>query len=971
MAVCFLVGNQLSKLSELNLIAPNKEQIVDANVHAINYEKNHQAVALVQQHQQETKQEKHCEIHFSSPTIRICHMIPYGKNFGDFLGPVAAKRLLQEKFGESCSIKVPVLNLKLDKRQKGDKCLFTLGSIFQHVQTNDLVWGTGFHPIWQRKFPTYIRTYAVRGPKTEKVIKEHHLNNNRRGIPHVDPGYLIPFLYPEYMDLASATMDHWSNTATPKICFVSHFKDVEEAGKAFASNNQTVNLISCQNDWEPVVKNIAMNCTHVASTSLHGLILAEAMGIPVLWFQFVGSTVEKREGSFKYLDFFESIHRKDMSPVHDLSVVFQPDAYTVPMSLPKRTKITNKFVGSFPYDLFETRMVSTPTHVSVLPKARRKKITRENSFSCPGPKGAAGATTNTIPTNKTLVIIMGNVRGGEDGWQSLYKHVLDNNSADLALIVGETPKKYQNSSLFDRARYHWSFEEFDDWADAMDLVNGTEWRKTLLPRIHPEWGLLGGITGHSGSGGVIFMIRWFLSQCLQEHDLAHAYDRFVITRSDHLYWADHDLSKLDPNYMWIPGGESYGGMTDRHLVVSAQHVIPALDVLGSMFRHGFEGFGLKLFSNPEHGIELAWRANGVVDIVRLFPRVFFTTFQIGDPTRWNRNQAKNPFVPGIPGLHVKRADELEDTIVNTQFRHFRAIIDHDKAALSCRDPVSLISSQEEHSRNNKKTLVIYIKSLQSGKNNSYAQDSMFRNLLGVNSDTDLALLHGQGAKFPNSSLFERAKYLWSVDELEQWAIDENSNGWTKSDWMPEEGRYEKEKKNWLGGTKGYNASGTSLGVLSWFLTSCVYDLLKEQYDRLVLTQSNYYFGCPHKFSQLDPEHIWVPSGDKDNVGFSRGRHVVLSLRHLDRIREAFQSLTTAKGVTTALSFRQIWNHNIKHQVEEFPRSMFRTNEYRWRTTPKNATLPFAPRLIAYDDKEYELTKETCPQMMNVIAASQR
>ena len=151
-------------------------------------------------------------------------------------------------------------------------------------------------------------------------------------------------------------------------------------------------------------------------------------------------------------------------------------------------------------------------------------------------------------SNSSLVIILGNLRGGEEAWKSLYKNVLDVNTADLALILGPANSTsnyhYPNSSLYTRAKYVWNFHEYDDWADAIDLINGTSWRETHLPYFtRKRTGLLGGVKGHLGSGAIIFMIRWFLSQhLLGNPDVLNQYDRFVITRADHYYQCQHDYN---------------------------------------------------------------------------------------------------------------------------------------------------------------------------------------------------------------------------------------------------------------------------------------------------------------------------------------------------------------------------------------------------------------------------------------------
>ena len=86
--------------------------------------------------------------------------------------------------------------------------------------------------------------------------------------------------------------------------------------------------------------------------------------------------------------------------------------------------------------------------------------------------------------NRSLVIIMGNFREGEKAWQTLYTNVLDENNADLALMIGEespnaTQSLYPNNTLSKRARHVWTFPEYGDWPDAVDLINGTGWRQDL------------------------------------------------------------------------------------------------------------------------------------------------------------------------------------------------------------------------------------------------------------------------------------------------------------------------------------------------------------------------------------------------------------------------------------------------------------------------------------------------------------
>ena len=91
-----------------------------------------------------------------------------------------------------------------------------------------------------------------------------------------------------------------------------------------------------------------------------------------------------------------------------------------------------------------------------------------------------------LPQNRSLVVIMGSLRGGETAWETLYRNVLDVNDADLALIgIGDPiPTAYQNTTILARAKYFWNIPEYGNWADAVDLVQGKGWRETHLPLFH-------------------------------------------------------------------------------------------------------------------------------------------------------------------------------------------------------------------------------------------------------------------------------------------------------------------------------------------------------------------------------------------------------------------------------------------------------------------------------------------------------
>ena len=119
-------------------------------------------------------------------------------------------------------------------------------------------------------------------------------------------------------------------------------------------------------------------------------------------------------------------------------------------------------------------------------------------------------------TPKTLVIVMGNCRGGEQAWQSLYHHVLKPHHADLALVISEEDIP---NSLFHKAKYMYKVREYNDWGDVFDMIDteenlASDWREWMIHESDLNSGLFGGIHHKGellkGSGAIIFSYRYFV-----------------------------------------------------------------------------------------------------------------------------------------------------------------------------------------------------------------------------------------------------------------------------------------------------------------------------------------------------------------------------------------------------------------------------------------------------------------------------
>ena len=185
---------------------------------------------------------------------------------------------------------------------------------------------------------------------------------------------------------------------------------------------------------------------------------------------------------------------------------------------------------------------------------------------------------------KCLVIVICQTRGYKTTWKNFKENVIDSLDADLALCVS---KCKSTDSFRENANYIWEYDDFDDWAEGYDMVqkeikSDKNWRPVLNIDINRTSCLFGGIKHKNtvGSGAVLFYYRWRVLNKIRELQLTTKYDWFIITRSDYLYPVKHvPLSLLSTDSVWIPNGEHYGGVTDRHIICPSQFVERSIDML--------------------------------------------------------------------------------------------------------------------------------------------------------------------------------------------------------------------------------------------------------------------------------------------------------------------------------------------------------------------------------------------------------
>ncbi len=203
------------------------------------------------------------------------HPIP---NWGD-----ALNRVLVEKIsGKTVKWIHPS-----DKRVR--EKYIVLGSIMDYADSQTVIWGAG--SISELHTPTGIPrdVRAVRGPLTRQVLRKQNIP-----CPEVygDPALLYPRFYNPKIDKRY------------KIGIIPHYIDRDNPWLTYARSNGAL-LIDILGDINSVINQIK-SCEQIASSSLHGIIAADAYGIPSTWIEMSDKVIG---AGFKFRDYFMSVGR--------------------------------------------------------------------------------------------------------------------------------------------------------------------------------------------------------------------------------------------------------------------------------------------------------------------------------------------------------------------------------------------------------------------------------------------------------------------------------------------------------------------------------------------------------------------------------------------------------------------------------------------------------------------------------------
>ncbi len=237
-----------------------------------------------------------------------------GKNFGDELGPY----IIQKLSGARITY-VPVVASTLSTIKFFFEEFFSkrynaayLKSILQAAFTKNVVVGIGsilsfiYHPsarVWgsgiisQKVKINKAQFLAVRGKFTQQRLSELGF-----AAPEIigDPALLLPLIFNKGV------------SKKYRLGIIPHYIHYEELAHKF--NQDDVLVINLLEDVEKVLLQI-FSCHKILSTSLHGIIVSQAYGIPSLWCNF-NSKDNLGGDNIKFQDYFSSVAIPEYQSIH-------------------------------------------------------------------------------------------------------------------------------------------------------------------------------------------------------------------------------------------------------------------------------------------------------------------------------------------------------------------------------------------------------------------------------------------------------------------------------------------------------------------------------------------------------------------------------------------------------------------------------------------------------------------------------
>jgi pyruvyltransferase len=295
-----------------------------------------------------------------NPTANQSNRFVHG-NFGDMVVPYLLRRLTG----------LPPVNCSDGVR------LLTVGSVLQTARDGDVIWGTGVKGAAAGQFrtPAKLHVHATRGPITLDFLRRQGVDVSRV-VAMFDPAVLIPHLYAAEV----AVLRQQAEDTMQDVLVIPHFADDAVMRKLYPAYEDRI--LAADTPLLGVIARI-LRAGLVVSSSLHGLILAEALGVPAVWHRPLMG-----EDELKYHDYYLGTGRYRIVRVDTLR-----DAFTV-AAMPLPAFDVDAMLASFPspeeliaYGLIDRRQTLRPGRLIGFSSPLPAGLEALSGWSAPEPHG--------------------------------------------------------------------------------------------------------------------------------------------------------------------------------------------------------------------------------------------------------------------------------------------------------------------------------------------------------------------------------------------------------------------------------------------------------------------------------------------------------------------------------------------------------------------------------------------------------
>ena len=236
-------------------------------------------------------------ISLKTDKIKLVYWFWKEPNFGDILSPfiissLSGKRIIHKSCckGTIDCIKQIVKCLLFFRFKEWPSILFPweknligVGSIIGLGNKHSSIWGSGF--LLSKNGFNGGKVCAVRGKRTnEKLVSMGYEGTSTFG----DPAMLVPLLIKP------------SAVKSTDVGIIPHYTETDYFIERYGGTYKIIDLRT--KDIKKVISEIT-SCRCILSTSLHGIIVSHAYGIPALWIKL--HTLN--DDDFKFYDYFSSV----------------------------------------------------------------------------------------------------------------------------------------------------------------------------------------------------------------------------------------------------------------------------------------------------------------------------------------------------------------------------------------------------------------------------------------------------------------------------------------------------------------------------------------------------------------------------------------------------------------------------------------------------------------------------------------